>query len=708
MKQVILKKGRAVVEDIPAPVISENEVLVQVHYSCISTGTEITGLKRTGNTLAQSALRSPERILKALDMIRKKGFKSAVARVSSLKEKEDAGTRTGYSASGVVLEVGNNIADLQPGDRVACAGAGIADHAEFIAVPRNLMVPVPGDLLLAPASTVTLGAIALQGVRRTDPKLGDNVAVIGLGILGQITAQLLKLSGCRVVGVDLDSSRVELATSLGLDRGLTSSEDMVDEIIRFSGGEGVDSVIITASTPSSEVVNRAMKLCRRKGKVVIVGAVGMDIERKEFYARELDLLISTSYGPGRYDDEYELKGRDYPYAYVRWTENRNLAEYLRLLSEGKLEIEPLIGKVYSIDEAPQAYQSLSVESNKPLIVLLEYHREPTMERKIILSEPRPVRGRINVAVIGAGSFVRKTHLPNLADLSRYYTIYAIADKDGTNARALASRYDASYATTDYREILKDKAIDLVIIGTRHHLHAGIAGAALRAGKTVLLEKPMALNRDELKELSRVIEETGIPFMMGFNRRFSPAIQKIKEVLSGRQESIMINYQMNAGYLPTDHWVHGSEGGGRNIGEACHIYDLFIHLTGSEPVSISASSINPRSGQYLRNDNFIATITFRDGSIGNLLYTSLGHPDLSKERMDIYYEGKAIRMDDYREIIFYGIEVQLPSVSQQEKGHHQELESLGLRFTHGDALPIPIREMVEATEISFAVEECLQT
>ena len=309
-------------------------------------------------------------------------------------------------------------------------------------------------------------------------------------------------------------------------------------------------------------------------------------------------------------------------------------------------------------------------------------------------------------MIGAGTFARNTHLPNLAGLSRYYSIYAIADKDGTNAKAVASRYGASYATTDYQEVLKDKAIDLVIIGTRHHLHAGIAEAALRAGKAVLLEKPMALNHRELKDLNRVIKETEVPFMMGFNRRFSPAMKRVKEILSDRQGPMIINYQMNAGYLPSKHWVHGPEGGGRNIGEACHIYDLFTYLTRSEVESISAASIIPRTGQYLRNDNFAAIITFRDGSIGNLVYTSLGHPDLSKERMDIYCDGKVIRMDDYRELRLHGIKGRLPSASQPEKGHFQELEELGARFTKGGAFPIPLPEMVQATEISFAVEEYL--
>ena len=333
MKQVLIKNGQAVVEDIPAPIIGENEILVQVYYSCISTGTEISVIESLKKPLYKRVLEKPQNIKKVLEMIRSQGLAKTVARVRA--EINDP-KPTGYSAAGIVLEVGEEIKDLKQGDRVACAGAGIANHAEFIAVPRNLLAKIPGQLSFEAASTATLGSIALQGVRRADPDLGEFVAVIGLGILGQLTAQILKANGCRVVGIDLDQKRVDVAISLGMDKGLNSDrDDVVNEIMGFSYGHGVDSVIITASTENSEVINQAMQVCRKKGKVVIVGAVGLNLRREEFYKKELDVLISTSYGPGRYDEKYEHEGVDYPYAYVRWTENRNMEEYLQILRDKK-------------------------------------------------------------------------------------------------------------------------------------------------------------------------------------------------------------------------------------------------------------------------------------------------------------------------------------------------------------------------------------
>jgi len=707
VKQVLLKKGRAVVDEIPAPIASEDEVLVQVHYSCISAGTEIAGLQRTGATLARSALKKPQRILKALALIRSKGLKAAVARVNSLKDKEDAGVRTGYSASGVVLEVGENITDLKPGDRVACAGAGIADHAEFIAVPRNLLVRVPKDLPLTLASTVTLGSIAIQGVRRADPALGDNVAVIGLGILGQITAQLLRANGCRVIGMDLDSDRVEFARSQGLERGVSSAPQMVDEVISFTGGYGADVVIVTASTASSQVVNQAMKMCRRKGKVVVVGAVGMDLDRGDFYAKELDLLISTSYGPGRYDDEYELRGKDYPYGYVRWTENRNMEEYLRLLACKEVRIDTLIDKTYTIEDAPDAYRELDTAEQKPLIVLLEYHQEPPLERKVIVNQGKPRRDCLRVAVIGAGTFVQNTHLPNLSKLSRDYQVGAIVDKQGTNAKAVAARYGVAYATTDIEQVLQDDAVDVVLIGTRHNHHASIAARAARAGKAVLLEKPMALNQGELTSLVDVLEETKTPFMMGFNRRFSPCAKKIKEILAARQGPIVVNYQMNAGFLPPDHWTQGPEGGGRNIGEACHIYDLFAYLAESEVESVNACAITPPSKRFQRNDNFTASVKFEDGSVCNLVYTAMGHPDVSKERMEVYCENTIIQMDDYKGLAIFGPSATFPALRRSEKGHLEELQEFATHLREGNGQPIPLWQMIQATQISFEVEALLE-
>jgi len=702
MKQVLIRRGQVVVEEVPAPMVNENEVLVQVHYSCISKGTEIAGLTTSGTPLYKKVLSKPQNIKKALEMLRSEGVSRTIARV---KGKFAQGSPTGYSASGVVLECGKEIKDLKPGNRVACAGAGISNHAEFIAVPRNLVIKVPDELTLDLASTVTLGSIAMQGVRRASPGLGEFVAVVGLGILGQLAVQMLKAAGCRVVGIDLDQRRIDIALSLGMDKGLNPERDkIVDEAIRFSNGFGVDSVVLTAATESSVPVNQAMEMCRRKGKVVIVGAVGLSLKRDEFYKKELDVLISTSYGPGRYDERYEHKGYDYPYAYVRWTENRNMQEYLRLLAEKKINIKPLIEKVYPVEQASTAYEELKTGESKPLIVLLEYNKESVPERKVVISTSEISGDKLNVALVGAGGFARGTHLPNLRRLRETYNIYAIVSKTGSNAKAVSRQYGASYATTDFEQVLSDKNVDTVIITTRHNMHARMAIQAAKAGKSVFVEKPMALNRKELAELVQVLEKTKVPFVVGFNRRFSPYAQRIKEIVKDRSNPMIINYRMNAGFIPRDHWVHTEEGGGRNIGEACHIYDLFNFLTESEITNVSVSAIDVDKEQYGRNDNFIATIKYKDGSVCNLIYTALGASEVPKEQMEIYMDGKIIRMDDYRKLDFFGAKVKGLQTPTAQKGQYEELIEFARSIRSGDGYPIALWQLIQATEISFDVEE----
>jgi len=705
MRQVLVKQGRVIVEDVPAPLVGDREILVQVYYSCVSTGTEISTVKKSGESLYRKALNKPQDVRKTLEMIRSEGLKRTITRV---KSKIDAAKPIGYSASGVALEVGREIKDIKPGDKVACAGAGIANHAEFIAVPRNLLVKIPKDLPLDIASTVTLGSIAMQGVRRADPKLGEFVAVIGLGILGQLAFQILKANGCKVIGADLDQRRVDIALSLRIDRGLNSSkDDIIDEVMNFSDGFGADSVIITASTESSEIINQAMEMCRKKGKVVIVGAVGLNLKREEFYKKELDVLISTSYGPGRYDEKYEIKGEDYPYAYVRWTENRNMEEYLYLLKDKKVNIKPLVERVYSIKDASKAYEELERGNSRPLIVLLEYNKESTPENKIIISTATKIsKEKINVALIGAGGFARGMHLPNLKRLNNFYNIYAISDKNGNNAKSVAEEYGASYATTDLEEVLKDKKVQMAIITTRHNLHAQISIEAAKAGKAVFVEKPMALNSEELSKLVSVLEETKVPFMIGFNRRFSPCVKKIKGIITNRQNPMIVNYQINAGFIPKNHWVHTEEGGGRNIGEACHIYDLFNFLTESEVESVSAASISPKTENYARNDNFIATIKYKDGSVCNLIYTALGNKKVSKEQMDIYVDGKIICLNDYKNLEIFGTRVEKIETKIQNKGHYEEMIEFAKSIKENDGYPIPLWQLVQATEISFEVERNL--
>jgi len=707
MKQVLIKKGKAYSEEVPAPMVNENTILVQVYYSCISTGTEIAGVKSSGESLLKKALEQPEKLKKVMNNVGKEGLSRTIKKVQG---KLEDSIQTGYSASGVVIDVGAKIKDIKIGDRVACAGAAIANHAEYIEVPRNLLVIMPDGVDFDLSSTVALGSIAMQGIRRADVKLGEYVAVIGLGIIGQITFQLLKANGCRVIGIDIDEKRIQKARELGLDKGVNSKdEDTVKTVTAFSNGFGVDAVIITASTNSKEPLSQAFQICRKKGRVVLVGVVGMEIDREDMYKKELDFLISTSYGPGRYDEIYERKGIDYPYAYVRWTETRNMEEYLKLIADNKINIRSLIEKKYKVEEASIAYEKLKTAEKRPLIVLFKYKqdKEDQILRKIELQH-KPIKksGRINIAVIGAGAFAKGIHLPNLVKLKDLYNLYAIASKTGSNAKSTAQKFRAKYATTDYEEILKDENIEAVLIATRHNLHTQLAMKALKAGKAVFLEKPMALNKKELDRLVDTINETKKPFMVGFNRRFSKYAQEVKKHILHRINPMVINYQMNAGYIPLDHWVHSEEGGGRIIGEACHIFDLFNYFTEANVKSISVDRITPKTKHFSSQDNSVITLKYNDGSICTLTYTALGNNQHTKEFCQIYFDGKILIIDNYKKLDSFGMKAQKLKTRESEKGQYEELIECA-KYIKGEIhAPIPLWQIIQATEISFKVSNLL--
>lgn len=710
MKQVLVKKGQSVVEEVPTPQVEPGTVLVQVDYSCISIGTEMSGVKASGLPLWKRALKQPDKVKRVIQMVASQGF----AQTRSLVEgKLSTGIPVGYSAAGIVMEVGEGVKDIRPGDRVACAGAQCANHAEVICVPRNLTVPVPNGLDSIDACTVTLGAIAMQGVRRAQPTLGETFVVIGLGILGQIAVQLLRANGCRVIGTDLDKTRIDAAKSLGMDIGVHPEDGSdLEQVARLTDGIGADGVIITAATSSDQVMSTAFQMCRKKGRVVLVGDVGLNLNRNDFYVKELDFFISSSYGPGRYDRNYEEMGLDYPVAFVRWTENRNMAEYLRLLAEGRVQVKPLISKTYPVEEATEAYDSLANDSNKPLMVLLSYPADGTTKHMRVVVNPLAAKAgpnQVQVAVVGAGGFAKGMHLPNLQALSKLYYIQAIMSRTGHNATATAGQFAAKYATTDYQQILNDKEVNAVIICTRHNRHAEMALKALKAGKHVLLEKPMALNRQELKKIEDFYKTYSLgshpPILLtGFNRRFSIFSRKIHALIRERSNPVIINYRMNAGYIPLDHWVHTEEGGGRNLGEACHIYDLFVYLTGSRIKDVSAQAIVPKTGFYSRSDNFVSSVSFEDGSVATLTYTALGSKDFSKEQMDIFVDGKVISLDDYKTLTVTG--ATQPGINNKitDKGQKDELEAFANVIMNGGEWPIPLWQQVQATEISFLVEE----
>ena len=707
MKQVLAQGGRILVKDVPAPVVGQKNVLVRVAWSCVSSGTELAGVRLSGMPLYRRALKQPENVRKVLAMMRDQGFKSTWDRVTG---KLAAGTPLGYSAAGTVLEVGREVEGLRAGDRVACAGAGIANHAEVIDVPVNLAVRVPEHVDFETASTVTLGAIAMQGVRRAQPTLGETFVVVGLGLLGQITMQLLKANACKVIGVDVDPARVSVAKGQGAEAALNSSEsDYVARALKMTDGLGVDGVIVTAAAESSDILSRAFQACRKKARVVLVGDVGLDLKRSDLYAKELDFLVSTSYGPGRYDPAYEEEGRDYPLPYVRWTENRNMEAYLDLVARGAVSLSGLPKESYAVGAAPQAFEALTRPGQRPLLVFLQYEESGnSRERRVTLRALRSDTGKIKVALVGAGNFGQGVHLPNLAKLGDDYEVRCIASRTGLSARTAAERWKAAYATTELGEVLADAQVDLVIIATRHHLHAPMALEALRSGKHVFVEKPLAISAEQLSEVEGFfagMKQTPA-LMTGFNRRFSPAIESVAAALRGRSTPLIVNYRMNAGYIPPEHWVHGPEGGGRNIGEACHIYDLFAKLTGAAPVSVSAHPIAPSGKQWHRNDNFVATISYTDGSVCSLTYTAMGERSYPKERMEVFADGLVLTLDDYKRVEVVGARAEGWRSITQQKGQLEELQALARALRAGEPWPISLSEQIETTRTSLEVERRL--
>ncbi|MCD6288311.1 MAG: bi-domain-containing oxidoreductase [Candidatus Hydrogenedentes bacterium] len=710
MKQVLFDKGAVLVEDVPAPVVADGMVLVETACSLISVGTELAGMRGSGESIVSKALRQPEKVKKALRIMSEQGVSTMM---KAVKSQVGQVIPVGYSCAGTVIDVGDGVMDIKKGDRVACAGAGYANHAEIVNVPRNLVVKLPDNVSFADGCSATVGAIALQGVRRADNRLGETVAVIGLGLLGQITVQLLKSAGCRVCAIDIDGSRVEMAERFGADFAINSANvDPVEQLDMATHGHGADSTIITAASSSNFIAQQAMEMTRKKGKVVVVGAVGLGVNRSPFYEKEIDFLISCSYGPGRYDAEYEVEGHDYPFAYVRWTENRNMQAYLGLLSAGDINFKDMVCGTYEISDAPAAYASFNSDDKpKPLAVLLEYKRKDPDKfvSKIEIVPSMKVAGRIGVGVIGAGSFAQAFHLPHIKKLADRYNLVGVSDVVGSVARNAADKFGAGYATTDYKEMLTDDAIDLIVITTRHNLHSRLAIEAARAGKAVLCEKPMAMNRHELDELVEVIKETQTPYMVGFNRRFSPAAAAVKKALDGisaGRHPLVINYRVNGEHLPPDLWVFGPEGGGRVIGEACHMFDFFNFFTESTVETLDVRGIFSHDEQSPLRDNFSAIVNYANGDVCTLTYTSIGGPRLGKEFVEIHCGGTSFVIDNFKTLAAYGVRGVSLKSRASEKGHLEELIALSESLKRGENAPIPLDHLVAATEISFAVAETI--
>lgn len=709
MLQAIVKKGKVFAEDISSPNVSDNGLLIKVMNSCISAGTEIAGVTMSGKPLIKRALEQPANVAKVLNMTKAIGVKKTIAKV---KGTLDAGNTTGYSISGIVISVGKDVSGFQPGDHVAAAGAGLAHHAEFVDVPSKLVMKMPLNLGFQEASTITLGGIAMQGVRRADLKLGEYCLIIGAGILGLISLQMLKASGVRVAVSDLDESRLEIAHSLGAEIVINpQKQNLLETINSWTGGYGTDAVLFTAATTSSAPLSDSFKACKKKGCVILVGVSGMNIKREDMYMKELDFKISTSYGPGRYDKNYEEEGLDYPYSYVRWTENRNMTEYLRLLDSKVINLDLLIDSTFHISEVTKAYDSLQQEGEKPLIVLLSYNEFDKSifksyfnhSKKVILNNAPVKNQKINYALVGAGGFATGIHMPNLEKLRNQFQLIAVMNRTGHKAKSVCRQYGGQYATTEYQEILDDKNIDLVIIATRHDSHAELALRALKAGKHTFLEKPLATTYEQLTEIKKFFEENNDPplLMVGFNRRFSKYFQEIKKHTDKRINPLNITYRMNAGFVPLDSWIH--KNGGRIVGEACHLIDSISFLTGCKIISVGEEHLTPKNDKYLHNDNRSIILKYEDGSVANIQYISTGSKELEKEYVEVHFDGKSIVMKDFKYLKGYGVSIKDLSSNIPEKGQYEEMIHLSNALKSKD-WPIELWDMLQTTAVTLEIEK----
>jgi polar amino acid transport system substrate-binding protein len=713
MKQVLqnMKTGAVTVADVPAPAPQRGRVLVRTVASLISAGTERMKIELGRKSLLGKARERPDLVRQ---VVRKAQSEGVTAAYNAVRAKLDADAPLGYSAAGLVVGVGDEVRALRVGDRVACAGHPYAAHAELLSVPQNLCVPLPGAVDFEAGAFGTLGAIALQGVRLAEPTLGEACVVIGLGLLGQLTVQLLRANGCRVFGVDLDESKLALAKAHGAEQACTPDADAEQRIAEWTRGRGADAVLVTAATRSNQPIELAGHVSRLKGRVVAVGLVGMDVPRELYYERELTLKVSMSYGPGRYDAEYEERGHDYPFAYVRWTEARNVEAFLDLLAAGSINVAQLITHRFPIAQGARAYELIAGDTNEPhLGVLLTYPHEQALETRIELPamNKQSARGAarvVRVGLVGAGSYARKFLLPQLQAAGAEFQ--AIATASGVSARDIGAKYGFRLCAARAEDVIADPAINLVVIATRHDTHAPLTAAALRAGRHVFVEKPLALTNAELDDVLAAAAQTDARLVVGFNRRFAPLALKAKEFFADTNAPLSIVYRVNAGRIARDHWVQDERvGGGRIIGEVCHFIDFMQYLTDAPPVRVYAESIAARSQEIVAEDSVMITLRFADGSQGTIAYLAEGDAGLAKERVEIFGAGGAFVLDDFRRASLYrnGREEQI-KLRGQDKGQVEEVRAVCALVRDGAPAPITLAELAATTRATFRIRESLRT
>ena len=723
MKQIVASSNGIELIESPAPICGSREICVEVNYSFISTGTELATLEQvqeSSSNISKHVISNPNLIKKVGSKISAKGIHSTLKDINQYVSKRKSQTYKltplGYSVSGKVISVGEGVTTFNEGDLVACAGATLATHSEIVCVPENLSVHIPSDCDLQSASSVAVGSIAMHAIHQSQLQFGEHILIVGLGTVGIITAQLANAAGYRVIGYDPDENKINIAKSLGMLDVKSDISEVKNHIQIQTGHMGVDSSLVTAKSNSSQPLDIAIDSTKQKGRVIIVGDVLTQFDRSDILAKEIEIIPSYSYGPGRQDAVYEKYGIDYPYHYVRWTEKRNMAEYLRLISNSKIDIKS-ITQSYDLFSVKEAYQNLKSSNQNPskMAVSIIYNTTADTKSKrttkITTKKSRNTSKKsIGVAIAGAGKFAQNTHLPNLKKINSLAHITGILNTKGTSAIEIAKMYDAEYATTSYQEILDDPNTNSILIATRHNMHNKMLIDGINAGKNIFIEKPLAVDKEELDKFSTIVDSKGqnLIIQTGFNRRFSPLITKLSEMLSNSKDPLTISYIMNVGYLDAEHWLRDSEGLGRNIGEACHIYDLFTFLTDSKIRHISASSINPKNKNHSKNENFTANFKFEDGSIANLTFTSMGSTIYPKEQMEIFQSESVYYLDDYKTLDVYNRNKQTLTNHSGSKGHEEELRSFINAIKNESSPPIPYWQQIQATHMALEIERLIES
>jgi len=728
LRQLLIENGKVVIKELPDPVPDAYEVVVANVYSAVSIGTEramLLGARKGAILRILEMLRNEEMRNKAFEILRRKGIIGTYKTWKQYSYSIRGGIPIGYSSAGYVVAIGKGASEFDVGDKVACAGAGYASHAELVTVPINLVVKVPDGVDLVDASFTTIGSIALHALRLSQLQPGESVAVIGTGLIGLITIQLARnVFNAKVIAVDVDSEKVELAKKLGANVGviLSSEKDIIDKVMELTGGVGVDVSIITAATKSSRPVNLGLKLLRDRGKLVVVGDVPINVNRDLMYHKEATLIVSRSYGPGRYDEIYEVKGIDYPIGYVRWTLRRNMQSFLEFIKEGKVLIKPLISKIITLEEAPEFYENLVSGKGKYIGVVISYdvskYVNGILNHKVQLVKPeiqstvvggnKVTNRKIRLGIIGAGGFVNNVILPILlSDLKDVYEIVAVHTKHPTHCVNAAKKAKAYYCTTDYREILSDEKIDAVIIATRHDTHAEIVIEAIKANKAIFVEKPLALNEEELEQVYNVYRRNPVPITVDFNRRFSPLTLKAKQELTSKP--IYGIYRVNAGFLPQSHWAQDPEvGGGRIIGEVCHFVDFFNYIVAGKVVELNVKAIPVDNVKVVVKDNIAVVMKWDDGSITSIHYFAVGSPSLPKEYIELHASGTSIAIEDFIKMNIYreGTKRAI-ELKKQDKGHRNHLFEFAKLLKGEKSLIPPFEEYIYSMKITFEIEKKLR-